>query len=124
MIFRFRRNRPRIYGGTDGGLRDVGVVETALAVRNSDPQISAPDQESLRKALLANPEQFVQTFTEGLLTYAMGRTEDYYDMPTVRRIVRDAATKDYKFSSIVLAVVKSDQFRVRRVPQPVQSVSK
>jgi hypothetical protein len=54
----------------------------------------------------------------------MGRTEDYYDMPTVRKIVRESAAKDYKFSSIALAVVKSDQFRMRRVPPAVQSVSK
>jgi hypothetical protein len=78
----------------------------------------------LRKALLRRPEQFVQTFTEGLLTYAMGRTEEYYDMPTVRKIVRDAASKDYKFSAIVQSVVKSEQFKMRRVPPPVQNASK
>ena len=51
--------------------------------------INGPDD--LRKALLRHPEQFVQTFTEGLLKYATGRTLEYRDMPTVRRIVRDAA---------------------------------
>jgi len=66
----------------------------------------------------------VQTFVENLLTYSMGRTEAYYDMPTVRKIVRDTAAKDYKFSSIVQAVVKSEQFRMRRVPPPVQSASR
>jgi mono/diheme cytochrome c family protein len=85
-------------------------------------KLSGPDD--LRKALLRRPDQFVQTFTEGLLTYAMGRTEAYYDMPTVRKIVRDAAAKDYKFSSIVQAIVKSEQFKMRRVPQPAQSASK
>jgi len=44
-------------------------------------------------------------------------------MPTVRKIVRDTASKDYKFSAIVQAVVNSDQFKMRRVPQPVQSAS-
>lgn len=84
-------------------------------------KVSGPDD--LRNALLKRPEQFVQTFTEALLTYAMGRTRDYYDMPTVRKIVRDAAAKDYKFSAIVLAVVNTDQFKMRRVPQaaPVQN---
>src|SRR5205085_2946199 len=48
--------------------------------------IKGPDD--LRKALLRRPEQFVQTFTEGLLVYATGRTQQYYDMPAVRRIVR------------------------------------
>jgi hypothetical protein len=78
----------------------------------------------LRKALLRKPEQFVQTFVEGLLTYAMGRTKEYYDMPTVRKIVRETAAKDYKFSAIVQAAVKSEQFRMRRVPPPAQSASR
>jgi hypothetical protein len=85
-------------------------------------KINGPDD--LRKALLRRPEQFVQTFVEGILTYSMGRTEAYYDMPTVRKIVRETAVKDYKFSAIVQAVVKSEQFKMRRVPQPVLSASK
>jgi len=87
-------------------------------------KINGPDD--LRKALLRRPDQFVQTFVENLLTYSMGRTEGFYDMPTVRKIVRDAAAKDYRFTAIVQAVVRSDQFRMRRVPQPepVQSARK
>jgi hypothetical protein len=85
-------------------------------------KINGPDD--LRKALLRRPDQFVQTFAENLLTYAMGRTKEYYDMPTVRKIVRDAAAKNYKFSAIVQAVVKSEQFEMRRVPAPVLSASK
>ena len=85
-------------------------------------KINGPDD--LRKALLRHPDQFVQTFTENLLTYAMGRTHEYYDMPTVRKIVRDTAAKDYKFSAIVQAVVKSEQFKMRRVPPAVLSASK
>jgi hypothetical protein len=81
-------------------------------------KINGPDD--LRNALLRRPDQFVQTFVENLLTYSMGRTRDYYDMPTVRRIVRDTEGKDFKFSAIVQAVAKSDQFRMHRVPQPVQ----
>jgi mono/diheme cytochrome c family protein len=85
-------------------------------------KINGPDD--LRNALLRHPDQFVQTFTENLLTYSMGRTREYYDMPTVRRIVRDSAAKDYRFSAIVEAIVKSDQFRMRRVPQPVVTSTK
>jgi len=81
-------------------------------------KINGPDD--LRNALLRRPDQFVQTFVENLLTYSMGRTREYYDMPTVRRIVRDTEAKDFKFSAIVQAVAKSDQFRMHRVPQPVQ----
>jgi hypothetical protein len=79
-------------------------------------QLKGPDD--LRKALLRRPEQFAQTFTEGLLVYATGRTLGYYDMPAVRRIVHGAAPGDYKFSSLVQSVVHSEQFKMRRVPQP------
>ena len=78
--------------------------------------IEGPDD--LRAALLRQPEQFVQTFTERLLMFAAGRTLEYYDMPTVRRIVRDAADDDYRFSELVLGVVRSEQFRMRRAPRP------
>jgi len=77
-------------------------------------QLKGPDD--LRNALLRRPEQFVQTFADGLLTYAMGRTREYYDMPAIRRIVRDTRASDYRFSAIVQAVVDSEQFRMRRVP--------
>jgi mono/diheme cytochrome c family protein len=69
--------------------------------------------ESLRKALLKNPEMFVQTVTEKLMTYSLGRGLGYYDMPAVRAIVRDAATKDNRFSSIVMGIVKSTPFQMR-----------
>src|ERR1700727_3356296 len=66
-------------------------------------KINGPDD--LRNALLRRPDQFVQTFAEALLTYSMGRTREYYDMPTVRRLLRDTAAKDYRFSAIVEAIV-------------------
>ena len=83
--------------------------------------IKGPDD--LRQALLRRPEQFAQTFTEGLLTYATGRKLEYYDMPTVRKIVHGGAASDYKFSTLVQAVVKSEQFRMRRVPQPAPAAT-
>jgi mono/diheme cytochrome c family protein len=101
--------------------RFAGTVIDSAGELPDGTKINGPDD--LRKALLRRPEQFVQTLVENLLTYAMGRTEGYYDMPTVRKIVRDTAAKDYKFSAIVQAVVKSEQFKMRRVPPPVQSAS-
>ena len=101
--------------------RFAGTVIDSAGELPDGTKINGPDD--LRKALLRRPEQFVQTFVENLLTYAIGRTREYYDMPTVRRIVRDTAAKDYKFSAIVQAVVHSEQFKMRRVPQPVQSAS-
>jgi hypothetical protein len=69
----------------------------------------------LRQALLKHPEQFAQTVTEKLMTYALGRTLEYYDMPAIRKIVRDAAKDNYRFSSIVLGIAKSAPFQMRRV---------
>jgi hypothetical protein len=55
----------------------------------------------------------VQAFTENLLTYALGRSLDHRDMPTVRRIVKQAAADQYRFKSLVLGVISSDAFRKR-----------
>ena len=68
---------------------------------------------SLRNAILSHPDQFVRTMTEMLLTYALGRGLEDYDMPIVRSIERDAITKNYKFSSLILGVVKSAPFQMR-----------
>jgi hypothetical protein len=65
----------------------------------------------LRAALLKRREQFVQTLTEKLITYALGRGVDYYDMPSVRKIVRDAARDDYRFSAIVKGIVTTPEFQ-------------
>ena len=70
----------------------------------------------LRKALVANPGQFVQTVTERLMTYALGRRADYYDMPSVRKIVKGSAGNNYRFSDLVLGVTRSDPFQKRKVP--------
>ena len=68
---------------------------------------------SLRNALLSRPELFVNTLTGKLLTYALGRGLDYRDMPAVRAIVRDAARKNYRFSSLILGVADSMPFQMR-----------
>jgi hypothetical protein len=68
---------------------------------------------SLRQALLKRPDVFVGTLTEKLLTYALGRGLDYYDMPAVRAIVRQASADNSRFSSLVLGIVKSVPFQMR-----------
>ena len=68
----------------------------------------------LRRVLLSQPERFVSTVTEKLLIYALGRGVDYYDMPAVRTIVREAAPGNYALSSLVLGVIKSVPFQMRR----------
>ena len=68
----------------------------------------------LRAALVRKPERFANTVTEKLLTYALGRGLDYYDMPAVRRIVREAAPDDYGMQSIIVGIVNSYPFLHRR----------
>ncbi len=72
---------------------------------------------SLREAVTADPEQFVRVFTAKLMTYALGRGLEYYDMPTVRGIVDASARDDHKFSAVILGIVESVPFR-ERVAQP------
>jgi len=68
---------------------------------------------ALRKALVRQPETFVSTVTEKLMTYALGRGTGYYDMPAIRSIVRDSAKTNYKFSSLILGIVNSTPFQYR-----------
>ncbi len=67
----------------------------------------------LRGLLVAEPEQFARTVTEKLLAYALGRRLEYYDQPAVRKIVRDAASEQYRWSSLILGIVESPAFLMR-----------
>jgi mono/diheme cytochrome c family protein len=69
---------------------------------------------ALRRALVTQKEQFVRTVTGKLLTYAIGREMQYSDAPAIRAIVRAAAADDYRWSSTILAIVKSPPFQMRR----------
>ena len=69
----------------------------------------------LREVLLGRKEQFVETFTERLLTYALGRGVEEYDQPALRKIAREAAPDNARWSSIILGVVRSVPFQMRRV---------
>jgi hypothetical protein len=76
-----------------------------------------------RAALVGHPDRFVAALTEKLLTYALGRGLQPYDMPTVRAIVREAARHNYRFSSIVLGIATSAPFQMRRSLMPVQHLA-
>jgi hypothetical protein len=67
---------------------------------------------SLRNSLVARSDQFARVVTEKMLTYALGRGIEYQDMPTLRSIVRDSANSKYKFSSMMLGIVKSAPFQM------------
>jgi cytochrome c5 len=83
-------------------------------------KIDGPD--SVRAALMARPDQFVQTLTMKLMTYALGRGVEAHDMPTVRAVVREARAHDYRFSSIVSGIVKSEPFTKQMVPTEAPDV--
>ena len=81
---------------------------------------SVDGPSSLRKAILARPDAFVATMTEKLLMYGVGRETKYYDMPVVRAVMRDAAGNRYRFSDLVLGIVKSAPFQTRMKEQEIE----
>ena len=72
----------------------------------------------LRSILLERREEFVMNVTEKLLTYAMGRGVEYYDAPAIRTIMRESAPSDYRWSSLIMGIVKSTPFQMRRSEEP------
>jgi mono/diheme cytochrome c family protein len=92
---------------TDG---DAAINATGILLDGT--RVDGP--AALRRALLAQKEQFVRTVTGKLLTYAIGREMEYSDAPAIRSIVRAAAPDDYRWSSVILAIVKSTPFQMRR----------
>jgi hypothetical protein len=84
-----------------------GVVPDGTAFRGA---------AELRKLLLSRPERFANALTEKLLTYALGRGVEYYDAPAVRRIIREVNGNNYTWSSLILGIIKSEPFQMRRSP--------
>ncbi|HSC13543.1 MAG TPA: DUF1592 domain-containing protein, partial [Gammaproteobacteria bacterium] len=91
--------------------RDTGVPVDSTGTMSTGQPVNSP--EELRAALSSDPTLFVHTLTEKLLTFALGRGLEHYDMPVVRRIVADASAQGYSFESIVLGVARSVPFRMR-----------
>ena len=98
----------------------MGRWRTAEGTSKIDPSGTLPDgtkfegPSGLRKILMGRREQFVTTFTEKLLTYALGREIESYDEPVVRSIMRDAAPGGYRWSSVIAGIVRSAPFQMRR----------
>ncbi len=96
--------------------KDSGSVIDASGKLPDGGQFKGPSE--LKKVLLASHgDEFVNTFTEKLLLYALGRGLEYYDKPSVRSITREAAREDYRLSAMVTAIVKSTPFQMRRTPE-------
>ena len=100
---------------TDGGAQIDSTITLA------GKTIDTP--RAFREALLSSGDEFVRTVAEKLLTYALGRGVDASDAPAVRRIVRQLKQDDLRWSSLVNAIVTSDQFQMRRAPDPAPSRS-
>ncbi len=77
----------------------------------------------LRKAILKQPEMFVRTLTDKLMTYGLGRGVEHKDKPLVRGVARDAAAQNYRFSSIVLGIVKSPAFQMKKAQTDAASLT-
>ena len=95
-------------------IKDNEVAVDPVGTLYDGSKIDGP--ESLRGALLKYKDALVLSFTESLMTYALGRRVEHYDMPAIRAIVRDAARTDYKMSSFINGVIKSAAFQNGRVP--------
>ena len=99
---------------TDGGAAINATVEWA------ERTIDSP--RAFREALAGKGNEFVRTVAEKLLTYALGRGLTHHDAPTVRQLVRDLERNDYRWSSLVLGIVESVPFQMRRVPDAADSL--
>jgi hypothetical protein len=102
-----------------GGWRTIDESGKPVDSTGTTPNGSKVDGlASLRALLLQQPDQFPRTVTEKLLAYALSRRLEYNDRPAVRTIVRDAAAQDYRWSSIVLGIVRSPAFLMRESEGP------
>jgi hypothetical protein len=99
--------------------KEPGGVVDASGQLADGTKVDGPG--ALRKALLSHPDQFVETMSEKLLTYALGRGLEYYDMPAVRSIAHDAARNNYRFTSLIMGIVNSTPFSVGQLAklQPI-----
>jgi Protein of unknown function (DUF1585)/Protein of unknown function (DUF1588) len=90
---------------------EAGSAVDASGVLPNGVKFNGPAE--LRKVLLSHPEQFGDTVTDRLLTYALGRGVEYYDQPAIRKITREAASGNYRWSSLILGIVNSTPFQMR-----------
>lgn len=93
---------------------DTGTVIEASGEMAGGHAVKGP--ADVRRVLMTRPEQFVQTVTQKLMTYALGRPLEYHDMPTVRAVVREAAKSDDRFSALILGIAESPAFQMQRLP--------
>jgi hypothetical protein len=96
--------------------KDAGTAIDASGQLADGTAVDGP--VALRSAIMKHPEQFVRTVTEKMLTYGLGRGLEYYDMPTVRMIEQSSSKDYYRFSALVMAIVKSTPFEYKKAQEP------
>jgi len=101
-------------------IRDNGATVDPVGDLYDGTKLDGPI--ALRNALLKHQDVFMLSFTESLMTYALGRRVESYDMPAIRQIVRDAKAKNYRFSAFITGVANSAAFRMGRVA-PVETTT-
>jgi len=93
-------------------IKDNGAPVDAAGELYDGTAVSSP--ADLREALLNRPTPLIRTFTENLMAYGIGRRIEYYDMPAVRAVTREAAANDNRLSAFILGVVNSPAFQMKR----------
>ena len=102
-------------------IRENGMPLDTRGTFYDGTEIANPDD--LQSVLLSRPVSLVRNFASNLMAYALGRRVEYYDMPTVRKIVEEAETNDYRLSSFIKGVVNSEAFKMKRIPEVEAVVS-
>jgi hypothetical protein len=95
--------------------RYTGEPVDASGIMPNGSLVNGP--QDLRDALMARPSLFAQSLTEKLMTYALGRPMEARDMPVVRSVVHAAAEDDYRFSTLVTSIIKTNLFQMKKVPE-------
>ena len=102
-------------------IRENGMPLDTRGTFYNGSEIASPDE--LQSVLMSRPVPLLRNFASNLMAYALGRRVEYYDMPTVRRIVEEAETNDYRLSSFIKGVVNSEAFKMKRIPDVETVVS-
>ena len=100
---------------------DAGVPINSATTLTDGSEVEDP--AGFREYLLSRGDEFLRTVTEKLLAYALGRELHFYDAPTVRQIVREAGGEDARWTSVIMGVVTSAPFQMRRVPEPGETAA-
>ena len=96
-------------------IRENGMPLDTRGTFYDGTEITNPDE--LQSVLLSKPVPLVRNFAKNLMAYALGRRVEYYDMPTIRKIVKEAEADGYRMSSFIKGVINSEAFKMKRIPE-------